>query len=503
MASRDIDALDLGSLEHFRTELIQAGFEPSTQDPRTWVGPIADPLKAFTSATRMRIVFRDGWPFLHPRLEVDGLDEQHVGANGEICLWRLGVGGGDWLTLEGYQSRIREWAQRAEAGFHPEDFALDAHLFFGRIRPNTLAIVELRKLKIEAEPDGIGVISGKWRKDDPVLEIVPGSSGPIDGRCYHVGNVTLPPRDLDGVQALLTTRQRNNFDRRYRRISQHGQECLFLVTWDRDLGREALVLLGQLTDGEVGASAIEVAPTDQEVLKLRAGLDVDSLAERCALFFGVGAVGSNAILRIAEAGLGKAVLVDDALLRPGDVVRHAAGSWLIGGEKTRAVQFLAHTRSPWTRISTVERTTWNPIEIESLLDGVNILVEATGLAGFTNLLSVICEQRSMPLVSAALYRSGAVGRVRRQVPGCTPIYDRAAQPKYPIIPPGQEPLVFEPGCSSPVNNASPVAVASVSALTAEVVIDTLTGRNNYTGDTIDVYRPLPEPPFNEIGRFFY
>lgn len=502
MASRDIDALDLASLEQFRTELIEAGFEPSTQDPRTWVGPLADPLKGFTESREMRIVFRDGWPFRHPGLEVDGLDEQHVGANGEICLWRLGLWPGDWLTFEGVRNRIREWAQRAQAGFRPEDFALDAHLFFGRVRPNTIALVELEKLRADATPDGIGVISGKWRKDAPVLDIVAGNSRPIEGRCYHVGNVPLPPRDLDGVQALLTARQRNNFDRRYRAISHQNQDRLFLLTWDRELGRESLVLLGHLTDGEVDAHAIEVAPTDQKVLQLRAGLDADALSAKCALLLGVGAVGSNAILRIAEAGLGRGVLLDDALLRPGDVVRHAAGPWAVGRAKTSAVRFLAHARAPWTSISTMEQATWNPTEIESLLQGVNIVVEATGLAGFTNLLSVICEQRAMPLVSAALYRSGAVGRVRRQVPDSTPICDRV-EPSFPIIPPGEEPRVFEPGCSSPVNNASPVAVAAVSALTAEVVIDTLTGRNTYADDTIDVYRPLPEPPFNQIGRLFY
>ena len=123
-------------------------------------------------------------------------------------------------------------------------------------------------------------------------------------------------------------------------------------------------------------------------------------------------------------------------------------------------------------------TTWNPSLTSSPSSNeVDIVLEATGLAGFTNLLSVICEQRGMPLVSAALYRSGAVARVRRQVPGCTPIYAIVPISRtIPTIPPGEEPLVFEPGCSSPINNASPVAVAAVSALTAEVVIDSLTAR---------------------------
>ena len=273
-----------------------------------------------------------------------------------------------------------------------------------------------------------------------------------------------------------------------------------MLIWNRDLGQEVLVLIAEKGEKGVVAESIEVALTDLEVLKLRAGPDTEVLAGKRVVIFGLGAIGSNAALRLAEVGLGHLVVVDGGRLRPGDVVRHAAGSWAVGNPKVSAVRSLAHFRTPWTEVATEEKSTWNPDEIGVLVDTADFVVEVTGLASFTNLLSVLCEQKNIPLVSSALYRGGSIMRVRRQTPGSCAIYKRSSDSRYPVIPVGKEPFTFEPGCSSPVNNASPVAVASGAALTAEVVIDSLTGRNNYMEETIDVYRPLESAPFDKVGR---
>jgi hypothetical protein len=500
VASRDTGTLDLASLERFQTELIEAGFEPWRGDRRVWVGPIAEALKDLTPATTMRIVFVDGWPFRNPHLFVAGLDEWHLSARGDVCLWAPGAASGDWLTVEGFMRRIDEWAQGAKSGFAPEDFALDAHLSFGKVRAGAIATVDLGALKLDDKRGGVGVISGSW-SNDRVLEIASGGQRLIEGRWYYVGEVRVPPRNLEGVRALLAKNQRNNFDRRFKAIENHEKLQLFLIAWDRELGREALVLLARKEGDDVVTEAIEVAPTDADVLKLRAGPDVDALAEKRVALFGLGAVGSNTALRLAEVGLGYLVLVDSARLRPGDIVRHAAGSWAVGDTKVAAVRFLALVRAPWSNVVAVEESPWEPDQIGVLLEGADLVVDATGLSSFANLLSVMCAERSLALVSAALYRGGAVARVRRQaLPSDIPISDRAEDDRYPMIPVGDEPRVFEPGCSSPVNNASPIAVASIAALAADMAIDNLVGRDLYADEIIDVYRPLEDAPFDKLGR---
>jgi molybdopterin/thiamine biosynthesis adenylyltransferase len=449
----------------------------------------------------MRIVFVDGWPFRNPHLFVKGLDEWHLSAGGDVCLWATGAAGGEWLTLAGYKRRIDEWVERARRGFAPEDFALDAHLSFGKTHIGAIATIDLGSLALDGQRGKIGTISAAWKKDDPVLEIVRGSSSLIEGRWYYVGDVRVPPRNLNGVRALLASNQRNNFDRRLKAVSKHGKPQLFVIAWDRELGREALVLVAKKEGDEVVTRAVEVAPTDPATLKLRAGPDADALADKRVVVFGVGAVGSNAALRLAEVGVGYLRLVDNARLRPGDIARHAAGSWQVGDTKVAAVRLLAHTRAPWTTVAAIEELSWDPDLIAVLLEQVDLVVDTTGFASFANLLSVMCAESSLPLLTAALYRAGAVARVRRQaLPSDTPISDRAANGRYPVIPPGEEPRVFEPGCSAAVNNASPIAVATIAALAADVAVDHLTGRNLYPDETIDVYRPLADAPFDRLGR---
>ena len=496
----DIASLDQSSLEEFRTELITAGFEPGDGNLCIWTGPIADDLKGLTSSRKMSIVFRDGWPFRAPSLFVDGLDQEHVSASGEVCLWRDGDSSCTWRTLDGFIKRITEWTRRTEKGFQPEDFALDAHLFFSRVRFCAIATVKLKDLRLEATRENIGIISATWKKDDSVLEIVPGRKGRIEGRWYRVGDVKTPPRELEGVRSLLTEGQRNNFDRRFRAVEKHGKNCIFVVIWKRQLGMEVLVLMAEKCEEGVACGSIEVAPTDLEYLKLRAGPDIEILAKKCVAVFGLGAIGSNTSLRLAEAGLGNLVVIDGERLRPGNVVRHATGSWSIGDTKVVAVRFLAQVRAPWTRVEIMPISTWNPATIEEIIDARDLVIDGTGLTSFTNLLSVLCERKNVPLVSSALYRSGSIMRVRRQTSDSCAIYERMSDSRYPVIPPETEHQVFEPGCSSPVNNASPVAVAASSALTAEVAIDLLTGRSNFPEEIIEVYRPLEIAPFDTIGR---
>lgn len=496
-----IDALDVASLERFQLELVEAGFEPADALQRSWVGPIAESLRGLTEAETMKIVFYDGWPFQHPRLFVEGLDERHVSARGEVCLWATGAPPEEWQTFSDFRTRIDEWAEHAATEFRPEDFALDAHLSFGSVRPGTIATVDLESLRLSRAGGGRDEISGTWEQDGRVLEIKRGRKGEIEGRWYFVGKVKVPPRSLDGVRALLDAGQQKNFDRRYKQVAEHGKARLFMLVWERELGREALVLFAEKNGDEVIAQAIEVAPTDMSFLKLRAGPDAEALGEKKVVVFGVGAIGSNLSVLLARAGLGELVVVDGDRLRPSNVVRHAANSIAVGREKAATVYTDAHFSAPWTTVRPVIESPWKPARIRELIAGADLVIETTGLISFALLASYICRESQTPLVSAALYRGGAVARVRRQARADDVVLaERRPATGHPLIPPGDEPVAYEPGCSEPVNNASPVAVSAAAALAAEVAIDTLTERFDYPDEAIDVYRPLDEAPFDRLGR---
>ena len=85
---RDPATLHQGELDLLVTDLVEAGFRPRSGDLHDWIGPIRPSLQRLTSATEMRIEIRDGWPYQHPYIYVDGLaGRKHVNALGNTCLW--------------------------------------------------------------------------------------------------------------------------------------------------------------------------------------------------------------------------------------------------------------------------------------------------------------------------------------------------------------------------------------------------------------------------------
>jgi tRNA A37 threonylcarbamoyladenosine dehydratase len=108
-------------------------------------------------------------------------------------------------------------------------------------------------------------------------------------------------------------------------------------------------------------------------------------------------------LALAEAGLGKLRLIDGDTLRPGNTVRHAA-VFSVGDNKASAISLWIAISAPWTQVHTVEANPWGPARISELMENTDLVIDATGLARFTALISRIAEQRERPLSATALYR---------------------------------------------------------------------------------------------------
>lgn len=502
-ASPPVATTDLASLERFQRDLIQAGFKPVDQPHRRiWKGPIADALMKLTPATSMQIKFVDGWPYHQPRLLVDGISTEHTNNEGEVCLWPTGARARPWLSLKGLTDRIDEWVEEAKVGF-PNDGVLDAHLYYDPKHYAAISTIEIGRIK-DRWRDESGRIYGRWRNNGRLLELATSDKdgGDIHGRWYFAPGTPAPPRNIDDVRKMLNDSQARSLDLGLAAVADGKGERLVLVLWDTPDGTNALTLTQRLVKGSVEASAIETAPTDRKYLEMRAGPNFDALQATRAVIFGVGAVGSHIAVHLAECGTGALTLRDSEILRPGNVVRHAAPRGYIGWTKTRATEAVIQARVPWTNVE-VDFATWNPDEVAAAVAGVDVAIDATGNAGFADMLSDICQQQDKPLVSAALYRRGAIGRICRQATdGDTPIYARGEvgeDRRYPLIPPGDEPVGREPGCSAAVNNAPPSAVAAVAAQTVEIVIDAVTGTFSYGDELIEVYRPLDVAPFGRVG----
>ena len=204
--------------------------------------------------------------------------------------------------------------------------------------------------------------------------------------------------------------------------------------------------------------------------------------------------------------MGSIEIVDYDVLLPGNVVRHVAGHSQVGKFKVDAVKALIEDHAPWTTVTVFEKSppARTPDEFRERVADADLVVDSTGSVGLVYSLAVVADSMKVPLVSAALYRGGYIGRVQRQaLTDDTPIHQRDDQSRYPFIPPGDETEEFavpQLGCSAPVNNAPPSAVLACASTIVQVAVDTLTGRREFPDEVIDVYPAIPEPPFDHVGR---
>ena len=134
------DHFHLESLEEFREELAEVGFErvPESSLER-WTGRPHPSLEPLTDATTMDIVIAPGWPFQPPAVFVDGLNTNHSTPNGFVCMWRDGDFNPEWTTLGGLFSRLEQWCDNAVNAWEDDLLDQDALLNFpakGQLSPH-------------------------------------------------------------------------------------------------------------------------------------------------------------------------------------------------------------------------------------------------------------------------------------------------------------------------------------------------------------------------------
>ena len=511
----ELDTFDLGSLEWFLADLVAAGFEPvPSADRRLWRGPIHPAFDGLTGALTMDIVFDPGWPYQPPRVYVQGLNTNHCTLDGFVCLWREGDASRRWETVEGLFSRIEDWCEKARNGWQDDDLPFDAYLNFKNKRALMVAFdFESLQTRLGGWGDLAGVISENQMLLD--LRARPSSSPrELPGLWFRVGRLQAPPpRNLAELPQHLNRSQRKGLERALsQRRARGGPQTrgaadIILFAWERQGRTDLLIMVCEGTGDSVDAAALLAEPNDDRSLQLRAGPDAEVLMDRSVVLFGAGALGGHVAVTLASSGIESLRVVDCDVLSPGNVVRHVAGHDQVGGLKVNGVRAVVRNHAPWTDFEPVGPPA-NPIgprEIAQLIGDADVVVDATGNDAFAGPVAQIADGLDKPLVSGALYRGGFIGRVRRKALDTdAPIDDRPDSTDYPVIPAGDSKIdLAEPdlGCSAPVNNAPPASVLACASLITLAAIDVLTERFEMEDEVIDIYRPLPQAPFDSMGRY--
>ena len=314
-----INTIDSTSLEQIHTELINQGFEPVDDDLKEWEGPLFPSFSNLTDAKQMKIVFQDGWPFLHPKVFVAGLNCEHVNFENEVCLWRDDDGNMDWVTFDGIRSKVDQWCALAENGFRDEDVVLDAHLYYENIGQK-LVLLDINNIIGEKAVDGDygNLFAHNINKECVKIDTLKKNS---NGRVawYYRTHIIKPPHNIDSFKKSLHSRQQKDFTRLFLATRKRNRDAInyIVLLWPyKNSFNVQIINIGFDRSSNLISQALVAAPIDEQYLTLRAGHQFETFNKLNIAIFGVGAIGSHVSILLCKMGIGLLKLIDNGLIRP-------------------------------------------------------------------------------------------------------------------------------------------------------------------------------------------
>jgi hypothetical protein len=222
---------------------------------------------------------------------------------------------------------------------------------------------------------------------------------------------------------------------------------------------KAVESTGARRDGAYVAHSERLSPADlaERIQTLK------GLPDRKMALTGLGALGAPVALELARAQIGELRILDHDHVEAGTIVRWPRGTSAVGRLKTHVVAEAVTVDYPFSdvhffnwRLGDVGPSNEEPGEREiltQLLDGVDILVDATAEIGIQHLLSALADDAEIPQVYLWATEGGWGGVVARVVPGQTGCWlclqhhlDKGTIVMPPVAPTG---TVQPRGCNAP------------------------------------------------------
>lgn len=413
------------------------------------------------------ITIPGGFPYEKPRVKPtdgSGGSSWHRDRDYSLCLWADEEAGDlPWVDPSNVVERIKQWFEKDLQGWPDDPPDLDLERYWRRIEGLVLyeEISGLGRQELILRRQGHGVL-----KVHPVLRGAKGARG-IRAAVIDAGELGRPLRTSEDVLALSGGR-RDGLEWDLSR----GKIGAVLVMYSR-AGLKGLLALVVVKKKPIEFSAMSTAHGGAATLRLRCGPDAGLLGERRVAVVGLGAIGSVAADLLARAGIGHMTFVDDDIIRPGNCVRHLVDHRHVGQFKVDAVRDVLITRGllPGLAITARRERLTGPQEAASLLNGHDLVLDATANQVATALLMSGGQALGRPAVSVCLQNDGGVARVDR-----VPLRDGEmhAPPVDPI--PSARGELREGGCGDPLSPAPMWAVTRAASDVTAVVCDLLSGR---------------------------
>lgn len=483
--------------ERFADALVQVGFRPVPGSNYTWVGYLdtaslehgeVSPHTAVSCPVEITVT--GDFPYVRPAIRpvtIDVLEQLDVNApanpvhepshgwhreqSGAFCLCLDDDGTGlPWAEATAFLEQATAWLDRDHHGWPDDDGALDLERYLPAASDRRLVLYR----DIELEP-------GKY------VKLKPARNGTlrVSRQAAHArkGGKRSPRRRAPGTVRVVDVGEPTTPIRSWNDLLTHaGAETTDSLIKDRQLGLDHVairyqrrgehgVLIASLTGaGNPQLAALNAAPDDQRTRELRSHPDAAILASKAVAIVGIGAVGSVVADLLHRHGVGRLILIDGDVLKPGNTTRHVLGDEYVGLNKAIGVERLLSQRSPnRTKVEAIDSPLTDLDTAVELLAVADVVVDATADGRATSLLAAAAREDAGQLVSACVLADGYAVRVD-VIPH--PV-DTVIEP--PLLPPIRT-GAHETGCSSPVSATPPAAAVEAAAITARVTTELLLGR---------------------------
>lgn len=187
-----------------------------------------------------------------------------------------------------------------------------------------------------------------------------------------------------------------------------------------------LHLFWSLDDKEKVCIKYSIVKSSIKKINERLGDLFDKLRDKQVGIVGLGSVGSKIAISLARSGVSSFFLIDDDILLPENICRHALSWKSIGMHKVDAVAEDLHTINPDCQIDvrriklSGQEATANVGTALRRLGDCDLIFDATADPTTFNQLSAVAQQFKKPLIWMEVYAGGIGGFVARYRPGIEP-----------------------------------------------------------------------------------
>lgn len=221
----------------------------------------------------------------------------------------------------------------------------------------------------------------------------------------------------------------------------------------------------------------------QTIFRRVSGYEVEDLAGKRCLILGCGALGSRIAEMIVKSGVGKVILVDNDVLRAGNVSRHVLGVDSLAQNKADALRRRLLGHNPFAEVESFGgNVVASPETLESLIARADLVLSCLGSDPSEIFVSAACAAQEKPVIFCRSFLQGRLGQVLVYAPpvycacyGCASAFLAAPDctvPRPPKI--AYEDLVdFDGDCGSAFIPASAVDLDFVSLQGARLALAVL------------------------------